>query len=63
MDTPMDIARDEWWQSHIGYCETCKYRKRGKTGRYYCNNEEFATYGEYSEDIEWCAEWTEGSTI
>lgn len=59
MDTPLEIARDQWWQSHLGFCETCKYVKRGKTGRYYCNNEELEQYGMYSDDIEDCDSWQE----
>ena len=61
MDAPRDIARDEWWQAHIGFCETCMFRKRGKTGRYYCNNEDLEHYGEYSEDIEDCDSYIEGA--
>ena len=63
MDTNREIAKDAWWQSHLGFCETCKFRKRGKTGRYYCNNEDLDHYGEYSEDIEDCDQWMEGSLI
>ena len=63
MDTRREIAKDEWWQAHLGFCETCKHRKRGKTGHFYCNNEDLDNYGEYSEDITECDDWTEGSMI
>jgi hypothetical protein len=63
MDTPRDIARDEWWQAHWGLCETCKHVKRGKTGHYYCNNEDLENYGLYSEDIEECDSWAEKECI
>lgn len=25
MDTKAEIARDEWWQNHLGGCGTCRW--------------------------------------
>lgn len=63
MDSPREIARDEWWQAHLYGCETCKYVKRGKTGKYYCDNKNAVGYGMEAEDIYSCDEWTEGSMV
>jgi len=59
MDTPMDIARDEWWQAHLYGCETCKFSKRSKTGKYYCDNRETPAYGLEAEDVYSCGDWDE----
>lgn len=63
MDSRREIARDSWWQAHLYGCETCKYAKRAKTGKYYCDNEDIENYGMYSEDIYSCDDWSEGSII
>lgn len=39
MDTPLEIARENFLKRHYGECVTCKYYKTGKAG--------YATY-------EWC---------
>lgn len=60
MDTPMEIARDEWWQAHLYSCETCRYAKRDVKGRYYCDNADNDNQGLFSEDIYSCDDWIEG---
>ena len=59
MDTPMDIARDEWWQAHLDSCETCAFVKRDKKGRYYCDNPDNDNQGLFSDEIYECEDWSE----
>ena len=52
MDTPREIARDEWWQTHNGCCGTCTYKEYGactKTGGVY--------EGQYVDDNDVCVEY------
>lgn len=60
MDSPREIARDEWWQANLYGCETCRYSKRTKSGKWYCDNEKSGyNYGLYSDDIYACDDWEE----
>ena len=63
MDTRREIAKNEWWQAHLYGCETCKYAKRFKTGKWFCDNIECDNYGAFSDDIYECDDWIEGSMI
>ena len=53
MDTPEEIARDKFIQSHWEMCGTCKYKKR------YCENQMSEYYGDMVDDNDTCGEWRE----
>lgn len=63
MDTPLELARDEWWQANLYSCETCTFSRRTKSGKYYCDYSDSDNYGTYSEDIYGCDDWIEGSMV
>ena len=59
MDSDWEIARDSWWQAHLYGCETCKFTKRTKTGKYYCDYDKSENYGLEADDIYGCDDWWE----
>lgn len=70
MDTPMEIARDKYYQDHFGECVTCKYyrmRKTFRNGKYHeiewCDNEDNENYKQLLEDIYECGDYREKDVI
>lgn len=53
MDTPEEIAREEFINKHWEMCGTCHYKKRG-----YCENEKTEFYAEEVGDTGGCEEWS-----
>ncbi len=53
MDTISEIRRDEWWQDHLGDCQTCMYHTR-RSGYDVCDK-----YGTDCENISECDSWVE----
>lgn len=53
MDTRAEIARDEWWQKHLGECGTCRWMYK-QNGWRMCE-----IHGCECEFVEECDSWIE----
>lgn len=53
MDTKTEIARDEWWQNHLGECSTCRWMHK-RSGWKMCE-----IHGMECENVSECDSWIE----
>lgn len=68
MDTPREIARDEYIQTHRETCETCRWRRRVRRSDDspvydVCGYARHEHYRQYCDDIPECQHWEDAEEV